>query len=257
MAVSDFGSNLHGFPMQAVYCHPVQFIAAEDICKYIFPFPNHHFIGLRPYLHHKHRVTHGQVQPFPLAYGIMRDSLVPAKHIALQVDKISLRHLHPGVRFYETGMVVVRYETDFLAVRLVGHLQSYIRSHPADFFLVVAAHGHQGVGQLFLGQVVQGVGLVLFRCHRSLKGISLVWEPADLGIMAGCDVIRTNRHAPAQQRFPLHITVAGNTRVRGSPSHVFAHEIVHHIGPELFLEIHYIIRDTEVHGNPAGIIHSA
>ena len=56
---------------------------------------------------------------------------------------------------------MVRDKADFLAVRFMGHRKPQALRHVPYLLLVVAAHRHQGMGQLVLGQIVKGVSLVL------------------------------------------------------------------------------------------------
>ena len=152
---------------------------------------------------------------------------------------------------------MVRDKANLLAVRFMRHRQPQALCHIPYLLLVVASHRHQGMGQLFLGQVIERVCLVLCGCNRGFQGITPSRQPVYLRIMACGNVISPDGHAPPEQRLPFHMAVAGNTWV-GRPSlHVLTHKIIHHVFTELFLKIHDIIRDTQVHGNPSGVIHRA
>ena len=57
------------------------------------------------------------------------------------------------------------------------------------FFLFVFRKGEEGLLQLFLGQVIQHVGLVLAVGCRMLDGVSAVFKLYDIGIVTGCDIV--------------------------------------------------------------------
>ena len=73
--------------------------------------------------------------------------------------------------------------------------------------------------------------------------------------MSGSNVICSNGKTAAKQRLPFYITVAGDTWIWGTSCHIFCRKIIHNLFTELIFKIHNIIRDTNVHGNTAGIIY--
>ena len=79
--------------MKSVNRHPVQFTAAEHICKYILVVTDDNFICFRAYFHHENRAAHGKVQPLSLAHRIVGNAPMTAQNIAVQVHEVSVRQL--------------------------------------------------------------------------------------------------------------------------------------------------------------------
>ena len=153
------------------------------------------------------------------------------------------------------SMIVVRYKTDLLAVRLAGHRNPCLSGQPAHCFFIHSANGKQGVTQLILCQTIQCIGLVFSDCGRGLYGIPPLRCPPRSGIMSGGYIICANTHAAAKQRFPFHKSVAGNTRIGCPAAAVLPDKIVNHMFPELLPEIHHIMGDFQLIRHPSGILH--
>ena len=148
--------------------------------------------------------------------------------MAFPVHKIALRRHLPRILLNEAGVVVVGDKADLLAVLFMGHLKPQLLRHLPDLLLRVLSHRHQGVGQLILGQIVQGVGL-----------------------------IRTYSQTSPEKRFPFHVPVAGDAGIGGAAPQVFVHKIVHDPFLELPLEIHHIVGNSQLAGHPSGVLHGA
>ena len=94
---------------------------------------------------------------------------------------------------------MVRDKAYLLAVRFMCHRKSQALCHVPYLLLMVASHRHQGMGQLFLGQVIERVCLVLCGGHRGLQGITPSRQAVYLRIMTCGNVIRPDGHAPPEQ----------------------------------------------------------
>ncbi len=186
----------------------------------------------------------------------MGDAFVSAQHFSFPVHEIArARNPSRSLAVDEACVVVIRHEADFLAVRLLGHGQPQAAGYGADFRLLILAHGHQGVGELLLGQIIEGVGLILFFAYAPADGESAVRQPDNPGVMSGGYIIRPDGKAPAQKRLPFHITVTGDAGVWCTSLQIFFYEIIYHMAFELLPEIHHVVGNLQNLGHPPGILH--
>ena len=109
--------------------------------------------------------------------------------------------------------------------------------------------------KLLLRQIIQCIGLILRRRHRIANAVSSIWELRDTRIVTGCDIIRANLQRTLQQRLPLHVAVAGNTRIRRASILVFIHKVINDRLLEIRFKIHNIIWDFQPIRHATGIIH--
>ena len=181
--------------MKAVNGHPVQPAAAKGIGEHLAGTADDHLVGLRAYLSHEHRVTHGEPQALALAHGVVGDALVAAQDISVQVHKIPRRKLLIRIFINKFRVVIIRDKADLLAVRLGRHLQGNLLCQLTDLLLGVGAHRHQRAGKLLLRQIVERVGLILGLGRRFFQRIAAVWQALNLRVVAGGDVIRPDVHA--------------------------------------------------------------
>ena len=75
--------------------------------------------------------------------------------------------------------------------------------------------------------------------------------------MACCNAVRPDRKASLQQGLPFHIAVAGDTWIGGAPRQILLGKIIHYPALKFLFKIHNIIRDTQFHGDSAGVIYCA
>ena len=75
MGIADFCGHLHRF-CHVLDSHKIQIVTHQCVRPYLLPFPNHHFICLRPDLRHKHRMSHRKVQSLALSHRVMDNPFV-------------------------------------------------------------------------------------------------------------------------------------------------------------------------------------
>ena len=115
------------------------------------------------------------------------------------------------------------------------------------------ADREQGSGKLGLAQLVQEVGLVLAgicAAHQLEVAILL----AHLGVMTGCDFIRTQRLGFIEEGLEFDFAVAQHIRIWGASGFVFRQEMGEDFRPVGFGEIARIKRDTELAADGKGIL---
>ena len=137
----------------------------------------------------------------------------------------------------------------------MGYRKACFLRHLTDLILRIGSHRHQGVGQLALGQIVKGIGLIFGCGHGITDRKPSVWQLRNPGIMSGRNVFRSQAQAFGKKRFPFHIPVAGDTRVRRSSLTIFFDKIIDNIFLKFFFEIHYIIRDIQPLRHSSCVIH--
>ena len=69
------------------------------------------------------------------------------------------------------------------------------------------------------------------------------------------DIIRSDLQTSLQQRFPLYIAVAGNTRIRGPSMQIFIYEIINYIFLKFLPEVHHIISYSEAFCHSSCVLH--
>ena len=83
----------------------------------------------------------------------MDDAGVTAYDFTVRCYKIPRREFSAGVVFDKPGVVLIRHETDLLAVRFGGYPKPDLPGDIADLIFGVFAYRHQRVGELLLGQI--------------------------------------------------------------------------------------------------------
>ena len=95
-----------------------------------------------------------------MAQGIAHRPLVPAYHLTVQVQVISLGIGFSGVALQKGTVIPVRDKTDVLTVMLPGGDKAVFLGNLTDFRLGQFPQGKQNVLQLLLGQTSQKIGLI-------------------------------------------------------------------------------------------------
>ena len=111
--------------------------------------------------------------------------------------------------------------------------------------------------ELLLGKIIKSIGLILCQSGRTPQRITAVFQFFNPGVMAGSQIVRTDRQTFSQQSLPFYIPVTGYAGIGSMPAVILAGEIINHILLKLFPEIHYIKRDVKSSCNSSGIFHRA
>ena len=85
--------------------------------------------------------------------------------------------------FKVTVIVLIRYKADFLAVFFAGNMQADGLSDLPDLFFFIFSCRHQRAGKLFLGKIVQRVGLVLGIRGGAANSETAIVKFPDPGVM--------------------------------------------------------------------------
>ena len=140
------------------------------------------------------RPAHGNPQSLSLPDRIVGDSLVGAQTVSILVHKVSL----PGdgavsfasVFLDKVSVMTVGHEADLLGIGLLSHRQLRLKGDPADLILGVVTQRHQSPLQLFLGELVEHIGLILRRVNCSFYGKASVGQMHNMGVVTGGNQVR-------------------------------------------------------------------
>ena len=225
------------------------------IGKHIIPLADDDLVGLRTDPCDKHRMSHRKVQALSLSDGVMGDSLMFSEDHAVFVHKVSASRNIGRLALDKSGIIVIRHKADLHAVLLLCHGETTVLGDLSHLILRVITDGHQRLGKLELGQVVERVGLVLRRRHGIADRVTSVRQLADPGIVTGRNIISTDLQTALQKCLPFYIAVAGNTRIRCPSMQIFRDKIVDHILLEFFPEVHNIVGNSECPCDASCILH--
>src|ERR1035441_2538333 len=119
-----------------------------------------------------------------------------------------------------------------------------------------SAQRKQRAGQLLLGKAEEEVGLVLGMVHaaQQLPAVRSLVE-ADARVMSGGDLAGAYRIGHLQEAIEFDVVVAERTRNGRAPGQVLFHERFDHVLLELAFEVDHVIRDTDLLGDAAGVVH--
>ena len=177
---------------------------------------------------------------------------MPAQHVAGVVHDVARPFVSPLAQ--EFTVVAGGYEADVLAVGLVGVGKAGFGGQIADLRLGVAAHGHQGGGELFLPHPEEDVGLVLVGVHAATQGPVVSTVGFDAGVVAGGDVAGLKHPGALGQEAELDLVVAGDARVGRASALVLAAEVVDDEAAELALHVEHVVRHAEDAADGAGVL---
>src|SRR3954471_1669612 len=125
----------------------------------------------------------------------------------------------------ERAVVVVRDETDFLAVRLVGDRQPVLPRVLADLLLRQGADREDRARELLLREREEEIRLVLRRVEAAPQKVPAAGAALHPRIVAGRDRIGAEAARAIGERGELEIAVAVRAGERRPPRGVLAHEV--------------------------------
>ena len=108
-----------------------------------------------------HRLVEAHPEAFALSYRIANGPAMPSDHMSVQIEKISVREVHPAVPFEESDIITVRHKANILTVVLAGSNESVILRQLTHFCLGKSSHRKEYVGKLLLTQHIKKIGLIL------------------------------------------------------------------------------------------------
>ena len=181
---------------------------------------------------------------------------MPAQNVALQVEIIPLRIVLAGIAAHECHVIPVGDKADVLAVPFAGIDKAVLICDLPCLGLRQAAEGQERMGELFLGQAVQNVGLVLGCIRRLAEQVaSCLGVLTDLGIMSGNDIIAAQLLCPAQKTVEFQVTVALDAGIGGQAGFIAADKVANDLIIEIRCEIENVKWHTQAARHAAGILH--
>ena len=210
-------------------------------------------------------MAEGDAQAFSLADCVMGDAFVCPEDVSVLIHKVAgprdLHNCFPGKVIFlfrefldEIGVVAVCHETDFLGIGLVCHGQAGLLRDLSDLVFAVGAQGHESGCKLFLAELVEHIGLVLGGEIRPLDGVSAVFQPNDVGIVACSDIIRLHDFGSVEHFVPLQITIALNTGIGSLSVEIALYKRLHDRLGKIADTVERIKTDAQSIGYPARII---
>src|ERR1019366_2581241 len=176
-----------------------------------------------------------------------------AEDVAVQIHNLAAMFLHEVCLLEKAAVIVVRHETDFHALLLVGGLELAMPRHLARVALGFFAERKNHACKLILPERKKKVTLILPQITPALEQIAPLARPADtlspLGgegrgggavnprKMSGGDEIRTELVGAVNEPAKLQILVAHHTRIRRASSLVFVGKIL----DDVFLKIRRLV----------------
>ena len=173
-------------------------------------------------------------QPLSLPDGVVNHATVCADPFALRVEKVAGLRNFSRVPLNESGIVPVRHKADVLAVRLVRIEKAVFLGDLTHPVLGKFAHRELGVRQLFLGQIVQYIALILAAVQPLFQQIApgsfVVCHP---GIVSGDNGVHLHFLHPEIELFKFQIAVAVDAGVGRPAVFIGVDKPVH----DLFFEV--------------------
>ena len=184
-----------------------------------------------------------------------RAAVLPHPLATVAVEDRPRRLLPAGPLAQRVAVVATRHEADLLAFGLVGRHEIEFAGDRPDLRLCQVTERKTGVLELILAEAVEEVGLVLVgvdgsgEARRTVRGDQATRIVTRRDRLAVVEVPRA-----AQQRPELHVRVAVDARARGPTIEIRVEERLEDAGIELALEVHDVERDSELGGDPPGVI---
>ena len=171
--------------------------------------------------------SQGYAKPLSLPYGIVEDALMPAKDVAIFVNKIS--RCGRKSRTLNIFRIVIRRidETNLLTVLLFCILQAVFASEASGYILAFKfSQGKNQTAQHLLPQPVQHIGLVfLFAGGTPYIKLIRCFIASYTTVVPRSDVVGSDFVCVSNQPFKLHVGIAHNAGVGGSAVKILAYKI--------------------------------
>src|SRR6185503_17915047 len=123
------------------------------------------------------RSVRRDAEPLPLPDRVVDDPIVPAEHAAIEMHNLAVRERLGMHAADHIGILPLRYETDVLAVVLVGNLQPKLARQLAHRGLAHAAERKAQEVDLLLRRGKQEIALVARRVDRPVEPAPAILEP--------------------------------------------------------------------------------
>ena len=174
------------------------------------------------------------------------------KNLALGVHKLPRLGLCPIA--HELAIIVVRYKTNLLAVRLISHRQPALRRKPPYIPLGELPHRQQQPPQLLLPQGEQHIRLILAAVRALQQPCPIALAPYPR-VMPRSDIIGVHKQRPPQQKVKLDLVIASQAGMRRPPVVILPHEIINHMPLKLALKVHEIMPRPDSVAHSPSVLH--
>src|SRR5262245_33837974 len=165
----------------------------------------------------------------------------------MDVDDIARVLLREGRLEDELPVILVRDETDFHAVLLVGDLEATFPGYRASVAFGEFAQWKQSPGKLFLLQREKKVTLVLAPVAATLEQMTCpVCAFLDVREMAGGDLAGPQLTRPMDKRAELQLLVAHHARVWSSARSILFGEVLNDLPLNLFGLIDQVVGNVQL-----------
>ena len=151
MVVTDFDRNFDWLG-QFVERMPVAAVSRKFITVKRRIVAHDDAIVFRVQLHDINRLGRRDAQPLALADCVKFDAVMVAQNMAVQIHDVAAMLLHEVCRLEKAAVIIVRHETDFHALLLVGGLEIAMPRHFARVALGLFAERKNRTSKLVLPQ---------------------------------------------------------------------------------------------------------
>jgi len=213
-------------------------------------------LGLQP--HHVDRFAGvgaaADTEAAALPHGKVDHPLMAAEHGAVEVHDLARPRRLRAQLLDQPGVGPVRDEADVLAVRLLRYRQPQAPGQRPHRVLVPGAQREAQEVELRARGGEQEIALVARAIDRAAQfgaGRSL----ASAHVVAGGQGVGTELARGGQQVAELDRLVAADAGNRRLAAHIGVGEVVDHLGAKAALVVQDIMRDAEVVGHVAGVVH--
>ena len=201
-----------------------------------------------------HRLRQRQAQAFALAYGVMDNTLVSAKHVACLVYEVAGLKFSSQACFDKISVGACLYKADILTVMLLSVDEAMLFGNFAYLCLMQAAEWEHSVCQLLLREGIKHVALVLQRINCLTQQVTAFgFIIADLRIVAGDNIVTAKLLCAHEKLVEFQITVAVNAGVRCSAVNVSVYETVDNVAFKAVGKVENVVRHAKAGCYAAGI----
>ena len=181
---------------------------------------------------------------------------MPPEDLSIPVDKITGLIALSRKPLQKRAVVAVRHETDVLAVLFLRVDKAMGRSDLPNLCLGQVSQREQGVPELFLGQKIKDVGLILLRVRRLLKP-QRISRRRNAGIVPRGDKVAAKFPGPLPHGLKFQVPVAVDAGIGGQARLIGRGKGPHHVPFKFPGEIQRVVGDSQPGADALGVFHIA